>query len=137
MTITKYLFEKHKNMAKKTIKLNEAQLRNMVAESVKNVLKEWGNPYDDGQFMYQYIDADRGDKAAEYGLGYNPAHNRASKALDYNERSGIHRKDKEVVDIMKFLWPKCSSLMLNHDPNKVIVALKNIIKEFQGMAGNA
>jgi len=32
-------------MAKKTIKMNEAQLRNMVAESVKKVLKEETNTF--------------------------------------------------------------------------------------------
>lgn len=53
-------------MVKKTIKLNESQLRNMVAESVKKVLKEDVDPVRQkwntfiGQFyqLYQTIDDD-------------------------------------------------------------------------------
>ena len=46
-------------MKKNTVKLNEAQLRNMIAESVKKVLNENGAQWANGNGVYGYDNAEK------------------------------------------------------------------------------
>jgi len=45
---------------KNAVSVNESQLRNMIAESLQKVLKEYASPEDDGALPYAYM-ANKGD----------------------------------------------------------------------------
>lgn len=55
---------------KNTVKLNESQLRNIVAESVKKVLKEYGGislaDYDNPNVRYNRLDGDEMSQLHQY-----------------------------------------------------------------------
>ncbi len=83
---------------KKVVKLNESQLRKIVAESVKKVLKEWEYNRNEGWFLYTEInndgvevlsisdnkeDFDYWRKNGGNSYGQYPSYEEAAKAMRY------------------------------------------------------
>jgi len=97
-TENKQEIKENRNMNKKqTIRLNESQLRQIVTESVKRILKEWEEPDYAANGKY-YVAADIN---SDYFDDYNEAYNYALK-LANNERKRspdnweeIHLMDNE------------------------------------------
>ena len=97
----------NKNMKKNVIKLNEQQLKKIVAESVKKVLKEWEKPSDwkETEFQGTYTD--------DYGSLYMPDD-------DY--------EDYEVEQCVNELKPLILKLSQSYTTEQIEAALEKILK---------
>ena len=97
---------------KNAVKLNESQLKRIVAESVKKVLKEWEYNRNEGWFLYTEINNDgaevlrisdnRGDfdywrKNGGKVYGQYPSYEEAVKAMRYFASNGFRRINGDFV----------------------------------------
>ena len=97
---------------KNVVKLNESQLKRIVAESVKKVLKEWEYNRNEGWFLYTEINNDgaevlrisdnRGDfdywrKNGGKAYGQYPSYEEAVKAMRYFASNGFRRINGDFV----------------------------------------
>ena len=97
----------NKNMKKNVVKLNEQQLRQIVAEGVKRVLREWEKPSDwkETEFQGTYTD--------DYGSLYMPDD-------DY--------EDYEVEQCVNELKPLILKLSQSYTTEQIEAALEKILK---------